>query len=236
MNMTKILALDTATFNATVAVCEGETLLAELDERVTTHSEGLISLIEATLRQANVALSELDAIACGCGPGSFTGVRIGLSTAKGLCFATGIPLVTVSSLRALAFCVSVSSNDEQIVSVIDARHREVFWGQYRHDRTEHLERVSPPELLCAELRDHPQPLLMIGDGFLLYQDLFRRELPSAKEAPSHRLRAYAVAQTALERVRRRDFDDLDHAVPRYLREAEVWQPAVPQNAVESSDL
>lgn len=102
MNEPTILALDTATRRATVAVSRGQTILAEANRDVTTHSEGLIFLIEEALGAAELNIQDIDAVACGRGPGSFTGLRIGMATAKGLCFAAKKPLVTVSSLYALA--------------------------------------------------------------------------------------------------------------------------------------
>ncbi len=101
----KILALDTATRHASVALCEDRQLVAESEQEVTTHSERLLSLVDDVLHRGGLTLSDLDGVVCGQGPGSFTGLRIGLSTAKGLCLATGKPLVCLSSLLPLAAAV-----------------------------------------------------------------------------------------------------------------------------------
>ena len=118
----RILALDTATLTASVAVLAGDDIAAAADGRADTHSERLLPLIDEVLRQAGLAPASLDAIACGAGPGSFTGLRIGLATAKGLCFALHKPLVLVSSLEALAF----AARGRDVLALLDAKKREVY--------------------------------------------------------------------------------------------------------------
>lgn len=98
----KLLALDTSTRSATVALTIGDEIAAERQREVTTHSEGLLALIDDVLRDGGVPVGDLDGIVCGSGPGSFTGLRIGMATAKGLCFATGKRLYCVESMTALA--------------------------------------------------------------------------------------------------------------------------------------
>ncbi len=166
----KILAVDTATLTASVAVLVDGVIVASAQTRASTHSESLLPLVDEMLTRAGVAIGELDAIACGAGPGSFTGLRIGLATAKGLAFALGKPLVLASSLAALAARV----NDEgvTVLAVLDARKREVYAGLYQI--VEGLPRALSPEVVLApgKVIDHlaGRQAVVVGDAPLAYPD------------------------------------------------------------------
>src|SRR5678815_4486507 len=118
----KILALDTSTLTAGVAAWEEGRVLAERRSRVTTHSDALLAMIDEVLREAGWTPQTADGVACTAGPGSFTGLRIGLATAKGLCFAAGKPLLCIPSLEALA----ARAPDGRIAAVMDAHKQEVY--------------------------------------------------------------------------------------------------------------
>jgi tRNA threonylcarbamoyladenosine biosynthesis protein TsaB len=135
----RILALDTSTRTASVAVLGGAREV-EIDHAVGSHSDDLMALIDRALSDAGLRLADLDAVAVGAGPGSFTGLRIAMATAKGLCFASGAPLWIVSSLAALALdaadALAAADPPEEaagalFVALLDARRDEVFAGLYR---------------------------------------------------------------------------------------------------------
>lgn len=137
----RILAIDTSTRTASVAVLGGAREV-EIDHAVGSHSDDLVALIDRALRDAGLTLAALDAVAVGAGPGSFTGLRIAMATAKGLCFAAGLPLWPVSSLAALALdaadTLAAADPPEDaagalFVPVLDARRAEVFTGIYRSE-------------------------------------------------------------------------------------------------------
>lgn len=233
-----VLALDTATSRATVAVCQGERVLAEDAREVTTHSEGLLTLIHETLAAAELPLSALDAVVCGRGPGSFTGLRIGMATAKGLCFAAGKPLICASSLQPLASLVEESMEDVgSVAAVLDARRKEVFCGLYQRGQTLQPEFLARPgelvEILAQAMGDDPaEPLVLAGDGAVLYQELLLSGLSGrAVLAPDacHQLHARYLARAALPRLAAGDTDDLARAVPLYIRPSDARLPKIPQN-------
>src|SRR5512146_871649 len=155
----KILAIDTSTLTAGIGLLDGERLI-ERRERVTTHSERLLPNIDEVMREAGLAPRDLDAIACAAGPGSFTGLRIGLATAKGLCFAAGKPLVMVSSLAALA----ARAPDGRCCATIDAFKNEVYAARFEVQggvpALDGEERVLPPAALIEELTAHA-PLVLV---------------------------------------------------------------------------
>lgn len=221
-----ILALDTATLQAGVALVslDGEPL-AVRRAHVTTHSEGLLTLVDEVLHEGGAALAALSAIACGAGPGSFTGLRIGLATAKGLCLAASKPLLVVSSLQALALRAPEGA---LAVPVLDAFKGEVYAGCYRRGPGFSLtalaaETVLDPAQLAAELAalvaaEPPGSVHLIGDGLAQWPVLDVPDLVTADTAPPDPI---DVGRLAALRVSRGERDDLAAAVPAYIRPSEV---------------
>ncbi|HEY3359730.1 MAG TPA: tRNA (adenosine(37)-N6)-threonylcarbamoyltransferase complex dimerization subunit type 1 TsaB [Polyangia bacterium] len=240
-----LLAIDTATLRGSVAVVRGTPgpdapaveILARRDALVTTHSEMLLGLIDGALRDAGVAVTALGAVACGAGPGSFTGLRIGLTTAKGLCFAAALPLVLGSSLRALALRAVPAAPDRLIVAVLDAKKGEVYGGFYRGPAAA----PAAPEVAMspAAFARHAAavaagaPVLLCGDGAATYAAELRAALPlasfaalagasGAEDTPG----AVEIGRLGLERLATDGPADLASAAPAYVRpsEAELKRP------------
>ena len=126
--MAIILALDTSTKNCSVALFNGNKIIAlkEKNSDGYAHAEKLTLFIEEVIKSANLTLKEIKAIAISKGPGSYTGLRIGVSTAKGLCYALDIPLVAISTLRAMAFGMAQKEESNLYCPMIDARRMEVY--------------------------------------------------------------------------------------------------------------
>ena len=229
-----ILALETATLEAGVALIDGAgAIVAQRQARVSTHSERLLPLCAEVLAEAGIPPSGLAAVACGAGPGSFTGLRIGLATAKGLCLALGRPLLMVSSLAALALRAPRGS---RVVACIDAFKGEVYAGRFlRLDDDDPRgpllaagpERVLAPDRLAAELAvelslPHP-PIHLVGEVLEHWPVLALAELVlTDRGCPD----AASVARLARRRLARGESDDLAAAVPTYIRpsEAEILGP------------
>ncbi len=234
-----VLALDTATRQATAAVCRGAQVLAEDAREVTTHSEGLLPLLDEVLRLAGLSVRDLHGVVCGVGPGSFTGLRIGLATAKGLCLAAGLPLVGVSSLLPLALACG-GGEDRWVAAVLDARRGEVFCEVYRGAAPAGAVGGGLPEALGPTLLARPEdlpgrltalcgaaPLVLAGDGALRYEELLLPRLGAGcRLAPpgGHEIRARYLAQAAGPRLAAGEADDLQELVPRYVRAADARLP------------
>ena len=234
--MTTILAIETSTQKASVALVRDEALLCQKESGVNAHSEVLLALVDECLRAGDIALGDLDTIAVGAGPGSFTGLRIGMATVKGLCFASGVSLTPVSSLAALAFdCMGECDQDAIIASVLDARRKEIFLGLFAKDenglRSLGEELVLPPAALSARLPEMLRnsdidtvlrEIVLCGDGANKYADVLQgigTHLPKVQQTP----RAEAVARLA---QRLSPIDVLASAKPTYVRlpEAELKFP------------
>jgi tRNA threonylcarbamoyladenosine biosynthesis protein TsaB len=202
----------------------GERLAAEMtavSDR--THSAHLMAMIRETLKMAEVALRAIDGLAVSLGPGSFTGLRIGISTIQGLAFAGGKPCVGVSSLEALA--LQGLPWPHGICALMDARKGEVYAGYYR-ERENRLERVTPEHVLplTVALRAVHTPHLFIGDGAGLYRERIRSTLGNlAHFVPQDRNlpRAGMVARLAQPQLSAGLSVDPARLVPSYLRQSDA---------------
>ena len=202
-----ILALDSTAVSASVALCDGEHLLAEYTiENGNTHSENLLPMVEELLNKFNLTPKDIDLFACTAGPGSFTGVRIGVATIKGLAFHTSKPCIGVSTLASLARnLVGFGADLEEgvIVSpVMNARRAQVYNALFRI-RGNEIERLTPDRAipiseLEGELSVYPSPIYLCGDGYDVTKNGFSTLLVS--ETPS-RLRAQSGYSTAVEALR-----------------------------------
>jgi tRNA threonylcarbamoyladenosine biosynthesis protein TsaB len=220
-----VLAVDTSTLQAGVAVWRDGHALAERQRIVTTHSDALLMMIDEAFADAGVIPADVDAIACGAGPGSFTGLRIGLSTVKGLCFALEKPLVMISSLRALA----ARAPDGRVCATLDAFKGEVYAGIFTVaggvPTVDGAEAVLPPAQLLPRLAD---VAFIVGSGAAKYPALVAAHARLLDEHPGPR--PTDVARLAAIRVARGDLDDLSRASPTYIRpsEAELVKKPRPQ--------
>lgn len=212
-----VLGLDTATLQAGVALWRDGAALAERRRVVTTHSEALLAMIDEAFAGAALAPSALDAIVCGAGPGSFTGLRIGLATAKGLCYALSKPLVLVSSLAALA----ARAPDGRVLATLDAFKGEVYAGLFDvaggTPTPVGAERVLPPSGLRAEIAGAP-PAFVVGSGAHKYPELAAgARLLDDEPGP----RPADVARLGAARFARGERADLATAAPTYIRPSEA---------------
>ena len=130
MNELKILAVDTATEACSAALLVGEQVFSRWEEAPRDHTRKILPMVQAVLDDAGITLDELDAIAFGRGPGSFTGVRIGIGVAQGLAFGAGVPLIGISTLAAMAQGAHRLDGAEQVLTAIDARMNEVYFGAF----------------------------------------------------------------------------------------------------------
>jgi len=226
-----ILALENSTMCGSIAlVAEGLCLAENSLTTSTTHSQRLLASIHHLMAEGGVSWERLDAIAISTGPGSFTGLRIGLATAKGLAMATGKPLIGVSSLDTLACQLPWTA--QTICPVIDARKHEVYTAFYRCDHSGYPKRESAyvaiaPESLALMIRDD---VIFVGDGSTLYQEVFTEVLGKRAHFACPELffvRAAALGHCAMNRWRQGQFLDPANATPDYIRpsEAEINFPS-----------
>jgi tRNA threonylcarbamoyladenosine biosynthesis protein TsaB len=237
-----ILAFDTATPTARVAVVSPQGDCLVLRERTAArHSANLLTLCDEVLREAGTGVAGIGAVVCGAGPGSFTGLRVGLAVAKGLALPTGLPLVLVSSLDALACDLAQASAARLWLPCIDAGKGQVYARMYA--ATDGLPQavgdadwvLDPKDLmrLAQESAAGAPPaepasarsLAIGGTGLDRYLDVFTAGMPKESlfpmlPGPS----AHAIARLGLRRLGRGESDDIETAVPRYGRAPDITRP------------
>ena len=236
-----ILALDSTATAASVALCDDERLLCCTTlHNGNTHSQTLLPLIENTLAQFSLRPADVGLFACSNGPGSFTGVRIGVSTVKGLAFGRDVPCIGVSTLHALAY--NLIGFDGLICPVMNARRNQVYNALFEC-RDGVLTRLCEDRAiaLCdldAELSARPHcPIYTVGDGYDLAQDALVNSAPALKSTPELlRLQnAYSVAQVALQAYRSGTVTTHTELLPVYLRPCQAERERMERMALESSD-
>ena len=196
----KILALETSAKAVSAAVTEnGKVLCSGYQDTGLTHSRTLMPIVEHILKNTNLTMADMDAIAVSAGPGSFTGIRIGVSAAKGLAFAVDKPAVGVSTLAAMARNVAFA--DGLIVCAMDARRSQVYNALFEA-KDGALTRLTEDRAiglaeLAEELKDDPRPKTVVGDGGRLCFDFLQNAGIPCRLAPAHLLMQNAMS-VALE--------------------------------------
>ncbi len=222
--MARILSIETSTSICSVAIHEqGELLaLAEIKEPG-AHAEKLVSLVDAALKQANLCLVDLAAVAVSQGPGSYTGLRIGVSTAKGIAYALDIPLIGINTLQAMAASQSIAEG-EYVVAVLDARRKEVYTQTFGDS----LQELSPTEAVVLEEGVFGSVLekgkvYFVGDGVEKVKEEVQHVNALFVEDWSSSLSAKNMGVLAFEKFARQEWEDLAYFVPNYLKEFKALQ-------------
>ena len=223
----KILAVDTSTMIATCAVLDEEKLLGEFSiNQEMTHSENLVPMIKEVLDNLNLKVSDIDLYGVAIGPGSFTGLRIGIATVKSFAHVFDKPIVGVSTLEGLAF--NLPYNKGTIVPMIDARRDRVYTGIYRWDMGNLSNIMEPSIMKIEELleilnKDHSD-IMVNGNGTLLHKDKIFSVLDGKVELAPIGLngcRAASIAELSLKKYRNGESNNYYSLVPEYLRESQA---------------
>ncbi|MCR4718280.1 MAG: tRNA (adenosine(37)-N6)-threonylcarbamoyltransferase complex dimerization subunit type 1 TsaB [Firmicutes bacterium] len=219
----KIFAADTSSQVASAAICDGDKLICEITlNNKLTHSQTLMPIIKDVFEKSELEPSDIDIFAVADGPGSFTGLRIGVTTVKGLAHAVNKPVVGVNTLEAM--CYNLPLCPHIIVPVMDARRGEVYNGFYRFSDGI-LEEICPPRAVelskCLdEIKALGEKAVFLGDAVPVYKDEIQRELNDlAVFAPqgANMQRASAVAEAAKSKKTQKYFE----LVPKYIRKSQA---------------
>ncbi|MXV30643.1 tRNA (adenosine(37)-N6)-threonylcarbamoyltransferase complex dimerization subunit type 1 TsaB [Aeromonas veronii] len=223
----KILAVDTATEACSAALLVGDKLFSRWEEAPRDHTRKILPMVQAVLEDAGISLSDLDAIVFGRGPGSFTGVRIGISVAQGLAFGAGVPLIGISTLAAMAQGAYRLDGAEQVLTAIDARMNEVYFGRYEliDGRMQLVgdEVVSEPAALVDVRGKLAGPVTCVGTGFETYGETLSG---LADELAESQVR-FPAAEDMLPLARAAwlagEAVPVEKATPVYLRDKVTWK-------------
>lgn len=224
----KILAFDSSGLVASVAIVQDDNLIAEYTTNYKkTHSQTLLPMLDEVVRMTETDKKSFDLLAVAAGPGSFTGLRIGSATVKGLALAWDIPVVAVPTLEALAY--NAWGSRRIICPIMDARRRQVYTGLYRFDKDDKMEVLMdqvPMDIdeLIEVLGDRGEEVLFVGDGIDVYADTIRQKMTVPFSfAPAHmnKQRAGSVAVAAKKRYEEGIYISGDDFAPEYLRQSQA---------------
>jgi tRNA threonylcarbamoyladenosine biosynthesis protein TsaB len=220
-----VVAIETSTPQTSVAIGTEHEIVAKASVAGRARQEAVTPTLDQLLRWSDVSLDRVGGVAVGVGPGLFTGLRVGVQTAKTLAQVLAVPIVAVSSLDALAYAVRHSPR--RIVSVVDARRGEVFFAAYRAVPggvvRETAPAVASPDHLVAELQSLPGEVLAVGNGAMLY----RHELEAVGSRVEFASSSFAhpeaaiLVELAVPRLLREEHDHLVDVVPLYLRRSDA---------------
>jgi tRNA threonylcarbamoyladenosine biosynthesis protein TsaB len=224
-----ILGIETSTKTGSVAVLSDDAVIAQYSLNIeVTHSERLMSTVDRVLKDIGIAIADMDGFAVAIGPGSFTGLRIGLAAIKGLAFATGKPVAAVPTLKALAWNLPQAAYP--VCPLLDARKNEVYGALYQYDGPRLRQLMPEATIPLAEIVDKiPGTVLFTGEASWLYRQALENAFgdralfaPRTACLPS----AAAVAEIGLAMLQNKEQVDPDNLIPLYIRrpEAEVaWE-------------
>lgn len=228
----KVLALDTSSLAASCALLEGDKLLGEFFLNTgMTHSETAMVMVDHLLKTAKVSPGELSILAVSVGPGSFTGLRIGVSAIKGMAYALNLPCAAVSTLEGLAGNLTCFSG--LIIPVMDARRNQVYTSRFRGDGKALLreapDQAVPLEQVGRWADAETGPVWLTGDGAAMAkQKLQRDNLVPAPPALLHQ-RASSVGYAALELHEKGKLLDAGQLIPQYLRLSQAERELLEKN-------
>lgn len=224
----KILAFDSSGLVASVAIVQDDNLIAEYTTNYKkTHSQTLLPMLDEIVKMTETDKESFDALAVAAGPGSFTGLRIGSATVKGLALAWNIPVIAVPTLEGLAYNMWGSSR--LICPIMDARRKQVYTALYRFDKADRLETIfkqTPMDIieLITLLNDRNEEVVFVGDGIDVYSQTIKENIkvPYAF-APAHMNKQRAGSVVAAAQIRFADgkYQNGDDFAPEYLRQSQA---------------
>jgi len=220
-----ILALETSALVASVAVIEDNKLLGEFSiNNKLTHSQTIMPMVDDVIKMIGIEIESIDYIACAEGPGSFTGLRIGSATAKGLALGLNKPIVPVSTLDALAY--NIYDTNKLICPIMDARRNQVYTAVYKweNDKLKIVNEAQATGIddIISLLNEYQKEVIFLGDGVSVHSNKLVCN-PKFKFAPAscNMQRASTVASLALELVKEGKFKNGEEFAPIYLRKPQA---------------
>lgn len=195
----KLLAIDSSGLVATVALLDGDILVGEYTiHNKKTHSQTLLPMIDAMLQMAEISIDEIEGIAVAEGPGSFTGLRIGASTAKGLAQGIHVPVVAVSTLEALAY--NLAGADALVCPMMDARRNQAYYGIYdvrgRTPVAVEPQAAAPIEEVVEKINALGRPVIFIGDGVPVFREYLDKTVTVAYDYGADSVRYQRASSVA----------------------------------------
>lgn len=223
----KILAIDTSGANCSACILDNNKVIADCNLNTTiTHSQTLLPMIDSIFKSSKLEMQDIDVFACSIGPGSFTGLRIGIATIKGFALSLNKPVVAVPTLLGLAY--NITNFDGLICSVLDAKNNNVYAGIFKYENSKPIlvedYITSDIDTLIGILRDKNSKVIFVGDGAITFKENFTSSLKeNAFFAPIHlnNQLSSSVAMAAFDKAMCNEFDNCDTVTPMYLKKSQA---------------
>jgi len=224
----RILAIDTATEACSVALWNDGKLCAHFEECPREHTQRILPLVKMILTEGNTSLNNLDALAYGRGPGSFTGVRIGIGIAQGLALGAELPMIGVSTLATMAEGAWRNTGATRVLAAIDARMGEVYWAEYTRDEQgvwhgEESEAVLKPEAVSERLKQLSGVWATVGTGWKAWPDMAQASSVTLEEGEMLLPEAEDMLPIACQLLAAGKTVAVEKAEPVYLRNEVAWK-------------
>lgn len=220
----KILSIDTSSSICSVSILEDKEVIKEKENNdIKTHSQKLMPLIDELFNECNIKLKDIDLIACCVGPGSFTGVRIGVSTVKAFADVMNIPVIGVTSLEGLAYNVKKYG---YICSLIDAKNNNVYFGlfEFENDQYKIINKLKADNInnIIDELKQYNN-ITFVGDGAAIYKDIIEKKLSNCKFVDSkfNEQTSVSIAHIARKLYENGENGTSENLIPIYLRKSQA---------------
>lgn len=215
----KILAIDTSSSICSTAILDDEVLIDKNElNNGRTHSENLMPLIDELLKRNNITVKDINLLACSVGPGSFTGIRIGVASIKAIAEVLKIKVAGVTSLETLAKNVK---DADTIVSLIDARNNQVYCGIFDRKCNKKEEYIADDiNEVIKNLKKYDK-ITFVGSGAVLHKDLLKEELENVKFSDLNEQSAENVGKIGYKKYLENDLCDTDSILPIYLRKSQA---------------
>lgn len=234
----RIFAIDTSAKSASAALVEDGVIKGEyFINTMLTHSETLMPMVDLLLKSVRVELSDIDYFAVNCGPGSFTGLRIGIAAVKGMAFALNKPCVAVSTLESMAY--NLSAEEAVICAVMDARCSQVYNALFEKVNGSVVrlceDRALKIDELNVELKNYVcRKIVLVGDGAKLCYERMKEDISNLKLAPENLLyqRASSVAFATGELIEKGDILDSSQLMPHYLRLPQAQRELLAKKSID----
>ena len=238
----KILGLDSSGLVASVAIAEDDNLLGEYTVNYKkTHSQTLLPMLDEVARMIELDLSSIDAIAVAGGPGSFTGLRIGSATAKGLGLALEKPILNVPTVDALAY--NLVGHRDMVCPLMDARRNQTYTGLYRFDGNDMQvlrgECAVGIDEIAADINSRGEAVVFLGDGVPVYENVLAEKLTvpySFAPAYMNRQRAASVGTLGMQYYKEGKIQTAEEHEPEYLRKSQAERERAERESVKHADV
>ncbi|MCX8711467.1 tRNA (adenosine(37)-N6)-threonylcarbamoyltransferase complex dimerization subunit type 1 TsaB [Gilliamella sp. B2969] len=221
--MSTILAIDTSTEACSVALLYCNEITHDFKISARDHTKQILPMIDNILKQSNCSLSQIDAIAFGQGPGSFTGVRIGIGVAQGLALGINKPMIGVSTLMTLAQGAYRTNHATHVLAAIDARMSEVYLGQYRYEHNQWQamipECVIAPKCVFDKVENLSSDTYSAGTGWQTYPDMIN----TIKQSDILLPHAQDLVVLAQQKWQNNEWVSVEDVEPTYLRNEVTWK-------------